>query len=180
MIEILIDCKVCKKELPTDSFSRRRGRKWGLIQPCKKCRVKAEQNRYNKAKKKEYNNKYYLDNVDVCRSKAREYYYLNRDEVLKQRSSDKGRAIARQISSKRRCLVRKSKSLLTLELIEEIKSIYLLAVTLEKQDGIRRHVDHIVPLKSKLVCGLHVPWNLQILTAAENIKKFNKLLEDIV
>lgn len=66
---------------------------------------------------------------------------------------------------------------LTTEMKVEIQRIYNLARSLSKRLGTPHEVDHIIPLKSDVVCGLHVPWNLQVLSREENRSKANKLFE---
>ena len=57
--------------------------------------------------------------------------------------------------------------------VAAMKAIYKDAARLTQQTGIRHEVDHIIPLRSPIVCGLHVPANLQILTKTANRKKWN-------
>jgi 5-methylcytosine-specific restriction endonuclease McrA len=59
----------------------------------------------------------------------------------------------------------------------EIRQLYQIAITMTQTTGEQYVVDHIVPLRGDSVCGLHVPWNLRVITQDENLKKSNKLVD---
>jgi hypothetical protein len=63
--------------------------------------------------------------------------------------------------------------------LEAIEEIYKQCRDVTNLVGEPYHVDHIVPLNSKLVCGLHNQFNLQIIPGEENIKKSNRHWPDM-
>jgi hypothetical protein len=78
---------------------------------------------------------------------------------------------AAQAAKRRAQILKATPSWANLELIKEF---YILAAS------VGYHVDHIIPLQGKTVCGLHVETNLQLLAPYDNMSKSNKLLDDIV
>lgn len=57
---------------------------------------------------------------------------------------------------------------------DEIAKFYKLSTKLTRYTGIVHHVDHIIPLQGEFVSGLHVPDNLRVIPALENLQKSNK------
>jgi hypothetical protein len=82
-------------------------------------------------------------------------------------------------SAKRRAAMRcRVPAWVTDDDVSKIKAVYSRAADLTRQTGIDHHVDHIFPLLGRTVSGLHVPENLQVLTATENYRKRNLQLTD--
>lgn len=62
---------------------------------------------------------------------------------------------------------------------EAILAYYENAQNMTEQEGEKYNIDHIVPLQSNLVCGLHVEANLQIIKQRENQSKGNRWWPDM-
>ena len=122
----------------------------------------------------------------------RDYYDRNRDTVIARASARPAeqRKLHREkykaqnpelykafVSVRRRRHKNATPKWITPEQKLAMRQLYLHAQALTKMTGERYVVDHIIPLISPDVCGLHVPWNLRVITQEENLKKSNKLLD---
>ena len=65
---------------------------------------------------------------------------------------------------------------LTAAEMQQIRAIYKLRATLSAETGVLFHVDHHIPISRG---GLHHPDNLWVIPASENLKKNNKLPEEL-
>jgi hypothetical protein len=108
-----------------------------------------------------------------------EYRITNKDKIIEYRAANKDRYNARD-AKRRAAKLQALPKWLTSEQLEQIKELYTCAQMFKLYTGEEYHVDHIVPLQGENVCGLHVPWNLQVIPARENLSKSNKLQEDIL
>ena len=201
-------CTKCKLEKSLECFSNRARNKTDGKQPqCKSCdsiyqaknfemfskrhklyreRVKDKRSAMQKVyrdkrrkemgdKIREYHKNYAAANKD--RLKAKRLLRREKERQSLRRYSKKNRALMNALHSKRKALQKRAIPIWADYKL--INAFYRVARELTEATGVDHEVDHIVPIKSKIVCGLHCQQNLQILTATENNKKGNRVWPDM-
>ena len=146
----------------------------------------------NKERKRENDRAHREKNLEVLKARNKVYRLANREEINQRKrqhrkdNPEKYRAMAKASRERnhgavladraaRKKRIRRAMPLwLSPDQKDEIRLFYQNAFAAKQALGVSYHVDHIVPIIHPLVCGLHVPWNLQLLTAAENIEKSNR------
>jgi len=129
---------------------------------------------------------------DAGQKAKKEYYARNKEEIIAraQTRPDAAKTAYKQeyktrnpdlykelVSLRRRRFRQATPKWLTTEQKLEIRLQYRLAIELSRTTKQRYAVDHIIPIQGEEVCGLHVPWNLRVITQEENLKKSNKLID---
>ena len=192
-------CKICVgkykkiyRELNKDKIrdKKKLDRQLNKEKYCEKDKVYRELNKdkiklyreENKDYFSNYNKLYREKHLDRLKENRKNHYTLNKlryskiKRVLDRIYRVNNRAKCNANGAKRRASkLKATPRWLTVENFQEIKELYEIAQAFKLYTGQEYHVDHIVPLQGENVCGLHVPWNLQIILASENIRKSNKL-----
>lgn len=172
-------CSKCKDIKDLTNFSRNRTRLDGYEYWCKTCNSNRQIRHYDPSKKKQYylaNKEKILENrKQVKRGHA---YYKAHYEKYKnsiKRWINNNRSAVNAIAAKRRAQIKNATP--KWADLAKIKEIYDKAqiFNLVFKDQGPWEVDHIFPLQNTTVCGLHVHWNLQLLPAKENRRKWNKV-----
>jgi hypothetical protein len=163
-------CSLCKEQKGANCFYLVKGK---LSSRCISC---------NREYKKLWSlrNKERVKSYENARYKSDESFRLYRLNTAKNSYAEdkdtknyKHKKACRE-ASRRSQKLKATPRWLTEEHLKLIENFYWLCADLKAVTGEVYHVDHIVPLRGKNVCGLHVPWNLQVLPGDLNVSKNNR------
>ena len=165
-------CSSCSKDQPLSQFYN------GFV--CKTCKKANRKSRAGCSKTSAYNKEYAKTRVQEYtpdrQAKAKARYQSQKEHILDQQrvyvKNNPGKNRAKEANRRARKL-NATPSWLTDEQKAHINRTYNLANLMQEITGHKYHVDHIVPLQGKNVCGLHIPQNLQVLRADLNLSKSN-------
>lgn len=163
-------CARCATTKPVLEFGRNAGRADGMAVYCRPCtKVYMAAKSYDK------------DRWALRQGAERERNRLYR-EANAERLNAKSRAIKARVRKERPDIINASNKMRKAAQrqaipawadMAQIRMIYSKAKEMSSVIGVEFQVDHVVPLRSKLVCGLHTPANLQLLAADLNHAKRN-------
>lgn len=151
-MDILPGFKLCRKGLHQYPKHLKR------CSECNKLYCRAYRQR-NLEKRREASRAWRDNNLEKARKNLSKWKKSNKNTV-------------NALNSKRRAT--QLKALATWADFAAIRNIYEECERRTRETGVQHEVDHIYPLQSKYMCGLHVETNLQILTKEENASKGNR------
>lgn len=136
--------------------------------------------KYNKSKAgQQAKREYYERNKETVVARAQSRTIASKNAYKKKHKQENPEYYKALTNARRRRFRQATPKWLSAEQKLEIRLKYRLAIELSRRLGVPHAVDHIVPLQGEEVCGLHVPWNMEVITQEENLKKSNKLVDPI-
>ena len=171
--------RYCKKCLQTKSLSDFKKHSNGYRHVCKKCQYLAELSNPSAYANRLTRMKRYRDS-DVGKMTEKTYAQSEQGKQSRakairkyEKTTGKAKKVART-ATRRAAQIQRTPAWLTDIDHERIQNEYKLAALLSRIECIKWTVDHRIPLQGKMVSGLHVPSNLQVMKASENYAKRNK------
>lgn len=163
-------CNKCGIKKSLAEYSPHKGKPFGVKYTCKVCQAILAKKRRKEKPFSEPQKEKARVRSQIWRKENKDKIPLQKKRWLEKNRHKKAASSARYRSSK----LKATPSWLSKKHLQEINNFYLLRNEVRMLTGDDYHVDHIVPLKGDNICGLHVPWNLQVLPAEINLSKKNR------
>jgi predicted DNA binding protein len=176
-------CSICKEQLPLDMFHKSKSALTGLAYQCINCLKEIYKNNPEKVKKR--SNEYKKNNPEINKVYYHNYYLKNHETVAERaklwavNNPEKAKESRRKTQKKHQ----KERNARTAAYRASKKQAVPKWANLEKINEFFKncpegyHVDHIYPIRSDFVCGLHVIENLRYIPELENESKSNAIID---